>query len=165
LFLVYTVFTTVDALALIIARAWTSAPRLMPMEMACMWVTGTMLLPTTIMVSCLLFYHLGILVENQTTIEVHGLSLRHQTHFQRRSQPQTKPISYDLGTTSNLVAVFGHLPLCWCCPTAPTGDGCSFPVPPGSPHAKMEHQGLLEVDVKQTVDDSPDILSVRAVEV
>ena len=127
LFLVYTVSTCVDTLLLMAGRVFVAKGRFLPGEVVCMLLLAIIAVPTTILVSCLLSYHVGIITENKTTIEFHGVG--HAGHFRRRSQPQVPPMVYDLGLAKNCLQVFGQSPCLWLCPTAPAGDGCSFETP------------------------------------
>jgi len=127
LFLLYTVLTCLDALLLLLGRAFLAQRSLLLVEMICMWILGVIVGPISILVSCLLSYHVGLMIKNKTTIEYHSA---HYNKLKRRPGPQERPDQYDVGILKNFIQVLGPAPQCWFFPTKPVGDGCSFPRKP-----------------------------------
>jgi len=119
LFLLYTIFAALDSLALLISRAIYAEHPATNTQFVLLWILGCILVPTTLLVGCLLIYHMNLMTKNCTTIELHRLQ------WGPKSTQQIHP--YDLGLSTNLHNVLGPSYLLWLWPTSLPGDGTSFP--------------------------------------
>lgn len=118
LFLIYTSISSVYALFIIIGRTFLSRAAISMTDAIFMWVLVLMVLPTSILVACLLSYHISLISKNYTTIEYNEAFW---------SSPKKGGHKYDLGTITNLYNILGPSCACWICPTSSPGDGLSFP--------------------------------------
>jgi len=121
LFLLYTIASAVNAMSLMIGRAFVAPIELTTFELLCVTMLATIVLPTGILVSCLLSYHISLIVKNYTTIESHEL------YFLQYSNKKKSIHEYDMGLIQNLYSILGPTFWCWLCPTATLGDGTVYP--------------------------------------
>jgi len=120
LFLFYTTVCSTNAVALLIGRGFVAATELTSAELVCMWLLGVVVVPTGILVGCLLSYHISLIVKNYTTIESHEL------YFNQWAKPNKKVHEFDMGIIENLYSVLGSSSWCWLCPTDAIGDGTKY---------------------------------------
>eukprot|EP00457_Paulinella_chromatophora_P012694 gb/GEZN01012923.1/.p1 GENE.gb/GEZN01012923.1/~~gb/GEZN01012923.1/.p1 ORF type:complete len:271 (+),score=12.51 gb/GEZN01012923.1/:185-997(+) len=124
LFLVYTVAAAVYTVFLVVGRIITWTPPMEVWETACVFALAVVVAFCAILVSCLLSYHLNLILFNYTTIEYH--SERYGEYD--AANPPPKKNKYDLGCIPNLYSVLGPSVFLWLLPTLPTGNGTEFPV-------------------------------------
>jgi len=123
LFLLYTVITSATILLLLMGRGFASDLPISMLDAIFMWFLGIIISAVTILVSCLLSYHVNLVAKNYTTIEYHSV---HYANWNRAHGQRESGHKYDLGLVENLYAILGpSLPM-WLLPISIPGDGISF---------------------------------------
>jgi len=123
LFLLYTVITAITIMALLIGRGFISDVTVTVMDAIFMWFLGIIVVAVTILVSCLLSYHINLVAKNYTTIEYHSV---HYANWNRPHGSREPSHKYDLGLVENLYTILGPSLTTWLIPISIPGDGVSY---------------------------------------